>query len=168
MTDTNNAMTIKEMALKQLLKLQPCTSADLREACNWPDRQPANVLSVLRREGLAVFIDGENFLTDDGVKAANGETPLTRPAPPVELTQRPISKKAQTVKADIQKAKTALENIKSNENRKTGKPENRKTENYANDYDLLDRLIETFVSAADDIKRIKTRLKTLDLTTGQG
>jgi hypothetical protein len=168
MTDTNNAMTIKEMALKQLLKLQPCTSADLREACNWPDRQPANVLSVLRREGLAVLIDGENFLTDDGVKAANGETPLTRPAPPVEITQRPISKKAQTVKADIQKAKTALENIKSNENRKTGKPESRPRESFAGDYQLLERMIETFASAADDLKRIKNRLQKLDATTGQG
>lgn len=202
--------SMQATAMRRLLKMQPCSTVDFRESFDWPDRQPNNVLSVLRRAGLAELIDGQNMLTDKGMEETKAldVKPLTYHAkkPVDELlneSPREISKKANeirtTIKSDINDAASAKgrEKLEALKNKKAIHPsfamgcalqttslekiasdalKAKSTTtaaipdsipDFSKDYDLLERMIETFTSCAKDLNRIKNRLQKLDEIVGE-
>lgn len=182
--------SMQATAMRRLLKMQPCSTVDFRESFDWPDRQPNNVLSVLRRAGLAELIDGQNMLTDKGMEETKAldVKPLTyQPKKPVDElldeSPREISKKATetraAIKSDINDPSfamgcalqtTSLEKIASNALKAKSTttaaiPDS--IPDFSKDYDLLERMIETFTSCAKDLNRIKNRLQKLDEIVGE-
>ena len=143
--------------------MQPVTTKALKESGDWQPRQPSNAIYQLKKNGLVETIEGEHWLTEKGREELEGmkQTPpksITELA--AEAVQNPVigeaAKKIITAPpGDFRPAEPEPE------------PEpDPEPHQFAADYDLMDRMIETFTSCASDLTRIRDRLRRLDSAGG--
>lgn len=141
--------------------MQPVTTKALKESGDWQPRQPSNALYQLKQNGLVETIEGEHWLTPKGqaeLKELDKNTAQTVTEIAAEAVQHPAIGEA---------AKKMISAPPGNFRPEDPKPEPAaRIMQYAADYDLLDRMIETFTSCASDLTRIRDRLRRLDSAGG--